>query len=175
MSYLVECNYERHGAAIQEIFNEVIANSTALYDYQPRDSEDIKAWFEDKALGHFPIVGLEDENSDLMGFASFGKFRPQTAYMHSVEHSVYVHNKYRKKGIGKRLLSEIIQRAKQQDFHLMIGLIDSANTTSIHLHKSFGFTCSGTIKEAGYKFERWLDVDIYQLKLEPKTRRSLKA
>lgn len=166
MNYLVECNLERHGKSILEIFNDAILNTTALYDYQARSMDDMGSWFETKRRGNFPVVGLENQNSDLMGFASYGRFRPQTAYMHTVEHSVYVHPNYRKRGIGRRLLSEIVARAQQQDYHLMIGLIDTANAASIHLHESLEFTRSGTIKEAGYKFERWLDVAIYQRRLQ---------
>jgi len=166
MSYLVECNFDRHSEAILEIFNDAIRNSTALYDYQDRSIDDMQRWFQTKSEANFPVVGLESDEGELMGFASYGSFRPHTAFMHTIEHSVYVHPNYREKGIGRRLLTEIIQRAKHQDFHLMLGVIDSTNSPSIHLHKSLGFTHSGTLNEVGYKFERWLDVVIYQLKLK---------
>lgn len=165
MSYLVECNIERHGEAILDIFNHAILNTTALYDYQTRSMQDMQEWFDTKTANGFPIIGFESDDGILMGFASFGKFRSNTAYMHTIEHSVYVHHNYRKKGLGRRLLTHLIERAKRDDFHTLLGLIDASNTASVHLHKSLGFTHSGTIKEAGYKFERWLDVVIYQLKL----------
>ncbi len=165
MNDFIECSLEKHGAAILEIFNHAIKTSTALYDYEPRPIESMTTWFAAKQAGSFPVIGLEDENGKLMGFASYGSFRPQQAYLHTAEHSVYVHSDYRGKGLGRHLLAELIKRAKAQNLHLLVGLIDSENAASIHLHKSLGFTLSGTIQEAGYKFERWLDVDIYQLKL----------
>lgn len=165
MSDFIECSLEKHGGAILAIFNHAIKTTTALYDYEPRPIESMTDWFAAKQTGGFPIIGLEGENGELMGFASYGKFRPQQAYLHTAEHSVYVHPDHRGKGLGRQLLAELINRAKAQGLHLLVGLIDSENATSIQLHKSLGFTHSGTIQEAGYKFERWLDVDIYQLKL----------
>jgi len=89
---LVECTFRQHGEAIRSIFNEVIANSTALYDYRPRDSASIRAWFHDKAAGDWPVIGIEDGQGMLLGFASYGSFRPWAAYKYSVEHAVYVHS-----------------------------------------------------------------------------------
>ena len=70
---------------------------------------------------------------------------------------------YRGQGAGKRLLQEIIKAAGEQNYHVLLGVIDSQNTVSINLHKSLGFLHAGTIRHAGFKFERWLDVDFYQL------------
>jgi phosphinothricin acetyltransferase len=80
-----------------------------------------------------------------------------------VEHSVYVAAGQRGKGVGKLLLQAIIRSAQDQQYHVMIGGIDSQNTASIQLHKRFGFTHAGTIRQAGFKFGRWLDLDFYQL------------
>jgi phosphinothricin acetyltransferase len=83
-----------------------------------------------------------------------------------------VHKDHRGKGYGKFLLSEIIKNATTQNYHCVIGVIDSANKVSVELHKSFGFEWSGTIKQVGFKFGKWLDADFYQLILptpvEPK-------
>ena len=68
-----------------------------------------------------------------------------------------------RKGIGKLLLSELIQLAKQQGFHVMIGAIDADNKGSIAFHKKFGFVENGIIKEAGFKFGKWLDLLFMQL------------
>ncbi|MBK1878319.1 GNAT family N-acetyltransferase [Pelagicoccus mobilis] len=165
MNGFVECSLEQQGAAILEIFNDAIAHTTALYDYQERTLDDMRSWFAAKHEGNLPVVGLESSDKKLMGFATYGRFRPQAAYLHTVEHSVYVHSDYRGNGLGRTLLVELIQRAKEQGHHQMLGLIDAQNEASIHLHQSIGFQHAGTLKEVGYKFERWLDVEIYQLPL----------
>lgn len=161
--HLVSCTHKRHADAILAIFNDAILNSTALYDYKPRTKEMMAAWFEAKAKGRFPVIGLENESGELIGFASLGTFRAFPAYKYTVEHSVYVDARFRGQGIGKRLLQEIITAAQQQDFHIMVGAIDTSNTVSIRLHESMGFTHCGTIRQAGFKFDRWLDLAFYQL------------
>ncbi len=160
---IVSCVPARHSAAILSIFNDAIANSTALYDYKPRAPESMVTWFEAKMRGRYPVIGIENETGELMGFASYGPFRAWPAYKYSVEHSIYVDAKCRGRGLGRVLLKEIIAAAQDQDYHVMVGGIDAANAVSIHLHESLGFEHCGTVKQAGFKFGRWLDLAFYQL------------
>ena len=157
---------------VLDIFNDAILNSTALYDYKVWTEDIIESWFETKHLNNFPIIGLVDDKNNLLGFGSYGTFRIRPAYKYTVENSLYVHKDHRGKGYGKVLLSEIIKNATTQNYHCVIGVIDSANKVSVELHKSFGFEWSGTIKQVGFKFGKWLDADFYQLILptpvEPK-------
>jgi phosphinothricin acetyltransferase len=163
----IQCG-PQHSEAIRAIFNDAILNSTALYDYtlydyKPRTPVMMETWFAVKAKGNYPILGFENDQGELMGFASYGPFRAFPAYKYSVEHSVYVDARFRGRGIGRQLLTRIIEAAQAQDYHMMIGAIDAANAVSIALHRSLGFTHCGSIKQAGFKFGRWLDVDFYQL------------
>jgi phosphinothricin acetyltransferase len=160
----IQCDYQRHALAILAIFNDAIANSTALYDYKPRTMEMMAAWFEAKSKGKYPVIGaVQGDAGELMGFASYGPFRAWPAYKYTVEHSVYVDARFRGRGIGKRLMKEIIAAAQGQNYHTMVGVIDSSNMVSIRLHEAFGFECCGTVRQAGFKFGRWLDVLFYQL------------
>lgn len=160
---LVRCDRTRHLDAILAILNDAIANSTALYDYRPRTAGNMVQWFEAKEQKDFPVMGAEDESGQLLGFASYGTFRAWPAYKYSVEHSVYVDARHRGKGLGRVLLEAIIAEAQRQDYHTMIGGIDAANRVSIRLHERLGFTSCGVIREAGFKFGRWLDLAFYQL------------
>lgn len=160
---VIPCQFKLHGQAILDIFNEAIVNSTALYDYEPRNLATIQTWFQIKAEHNYPIIGIEDNNGRLMGFATYGTFRTHAAYQYSVEHSVYVEAKFRGKGIGKKLLQELVLLAQQQNYHTIIGGIDAENTISIKLHQSLGFTHCGSIKQVGFKFDRWLNLEFYQL------------
>lgn len=162
---LIDCNYAAHAGAILEIFNEAIVNSTALYDYKPRAPESMLGWFKAKEAGRFPVIGLVDDSGELLGFASYGTFRAWPAYKYSVEHSVYVHKKQRGRGLGETLLKALIARAREQQLHVMVGGIDVANSGSIALHQKLGFEHAGTIKQAAFKFGRWLDLGFYQLLL----------
>jgi phosphinothricin acetyltransferase len=164
--HFVACTRELHSGAILEIFNEAIANSTALYDYQPRPPESMTGWFDAKEAGRFPVIGAVDAHDRLLGFASYGRFRAFPAYKYTVEHSVYVHKDHRREGIGIGLMRELIAAATLQQYHVMIGAIDMANAGSIALHEGLGFAHSGTIRQAGFKFGRWLDLGFYQRVLE---------
>ena len=151
---------------ILEILNDAILNTTALYDYQIWSKETMQQWFEIKKKGNFPVIGIIDETTSvLLGFGTYGHFRYRQAYKYSVEISLYVHKNHREKGLGKILMNEIIRNASEQNYHCLVGVIDSANEVSIGLHRQFGFVHSGTVRETGYKFNRWLDIDIYQLLL----------
>jgi L-amino acid N-acyltransferase len=161
----VDCSLERHGDAILAILNEAIANSTALYDYRPRSPESMTEWFRAKAAGDLPVIGLESDDGELLGFASYGGFRAWPAYKYSVEHSVYVQAAQRGRGLGLRLMQELIAAAQQQGYHTLIGGIDVDNRASIALHARLGFVHAGTIRQAGFKFGRWLDLAFYQLLL----------
>jgi len=162
----VPCTLERHAPAILAIFNDAIVNSTALYDYKPRTPESMAGWFRAKETGAFPVIGVEDANGELMGFASYGTFRAWPAYKYSVEHSVYVKAEHRGNGLGRALMKKLIEEARTQGRHIVVGGIDVKNTASIALHLKLGFEHAGTIKQAGYKFGRWLDLAFYQLILE---------
>lgn len=161
----VDCTHDQHAGAIVDIFNEVILNTTALYDYKPRTLESMVGWFNAKDLGRYPVIGAESENGELLGFASYGAFRAWPAYKYSIEHSVYVHKRHRGNGVGTALLEKLIDSATEQQYHCMVGGIDVANTGSISMHEKLGFTHAGTIRQAGFKFGRWLDLGFWQLLL----------
>jgi L-amino acid N-acyltransferase len=161
----VDCTCLDHGASILDIFNEAIVNSTALYDYQPRTMANMVEWFACKTTNNFPVIGAVNNNGELLGFASYGTFRQWPAYKYTVEHSVYVHHQHRGQGIGQALLERLIADAITQQYHTLIGGIDMSNQASIGLHEKLGFQHCGTIAQAGFKFDRWLDLGFYQLLL----------
>jgi len=166
---LIPCSHARHASAILAIMNDAILNSTALYEYRPLAPESMEAWFRAKAEAGFPVLGMESDSGELLGFASYGTFRARPAYKYSVEHSVYVTAGHQGRGIGNALMRELIRTAVAQDRHLMVGGIDAENAGSIAFHRKLGFEYAGTIRQAGYKFGRWLDLAFYQLILPTPT------
>lgn len=152
--------------AILDIYNEAIQYTTAVYHYKTHTLDQQKQWFEQKQEAGLPILVFEGEEDGLVyGFATYGPFRPHAAYQYTVEHSVYVHSQFRKKGLGTKLLKQLISEAEQQEFKTIIAGIDAVNTNSIAVHERLGFFHSGTITNAGYKFGTWLDLAFYQLDL----------
>ena len=162
----IRCEPRRHSDAILAILNDAIANSTALYDYKPRTPANMVSWFEAKAQRQYPVIGIENDSGELMGFASYGPFRAWPAYKYTIEHSVYVAARFRGQGVGRKLLEATIAAAMEQDYHVMVGGIDASNAVSIGLHESLGFNACGIVKHAGFKFGRWLDLAFYQLILK---------
>jgi L-amino acid N-acyltransferase YncA len=159
---IVSCDYERHAAAILAILNDVIAGSTALFDYKPRAPETMVEWFRVKRAHQFPVLGAVGDDGALLGFATYGTFRAWPAYKYTVEHSVYVHKDHRRRGVARALMTRLIAVAEEQSYHVMVAGIDAANAASIALHVELGFAYAGTIHHAGFKFGRWLDLAFYE-------------
>ena len=159
-------NYQKSDAiAILDIINYNILNATALYDYSIRNLAQQESILESKIQAGFPVIVAEN-NGEVVGFGMYSEFRFREAYKFTVEHSVYVQQNSQGLGIGKLLLTELIQLAKKQGLHTMIGVIDAENQKSIDFHHQFGFKTVGVIKESGFKFNRWLDSVFVQLILE---------
>jgi L-amino acid N-acyltransferase len=158
---IVSCQPDAHATAVRDIFNDAIAHTTALYDYQPRSLETVMKWFGAKARDGYPVLAAV-RDGDLLGFASYGSFRAWPAYKYTVEHSLYVQRDRRRSGVGRALLAAVVEHATARGYRTVIGGIDADNAASIALHTAQGFTHAGTIRDAGYKFGRWLDLAFYQ-------------
>jgi len=113
----------------------------------------------------FPVLVAEDDGK-VVGFSSYGPFRPWPAYKYTMENSVYVADGQRGKGIGKLLMEPLIRHAREKDVHAIIAVIDATNEASVRLHRSFGFEEVGRFREVGYKFDRWLDLTFMELVLD---------
>ncbi len=150
---------------ILKIINYNILHSTAIYDYEPKTMEYIQSWFAEKQQAGWPVI-VALQNNEVAGYGTYGTFRTKDGYKYTVEHSLYVSDEFTGKGIGKILMTELIWLAKQHGLHSMIGCIDAENQNSIDFHKKFGFKEAGTLKEVGFKFNRWLDVTFMELILE---------
>ena len=169
---VIRCG-EEHVEAIREIYNHEILHATSLYEYEPRSRETMAAWWAAKQAACLPVLGIEGEPGLLAGFATWGPFRPFPAYGHSVEHSVYVDVRFRGRGVGRALVESLVEEAHSRELHMLVGVIDATNTASLSLHRRLGFTHGGTLREAGFKFGRWLDVEFWQLLLSTSTRPSV--
>lgn len=148
--------------AMLEIYNDIIANTTAVWHYEPHTLAMRKEWFEQRKQQGFPVF-VAMENAVMLGFSSIGPFRPWPGYSKTVENSVYVAANARGKGVGKLLMQPLIDAAKELKLHAIVAGIDAENEVSIALHKKFGFEEVAHFKEVGWKFERWLDLKFLEL------------
>lgn len=151
--------------AILDIVNDAILNSTALFEYAPRTLAQQHDWLTQRNADGWPVLVAEAGGST-RGFAGYGPFRARPAYAATVEHSVYVAQHDRSKGVGRALMLALIAAARSDGRHVMIGGIDASNDASIAFHAALGFVETGRLPQVGWKFERWLDLVFMQLILE---------
>ncbi len=153
---------------ILDIVNDAILNSTAIWSHYAYTLDNRRKWLAERREKNQPIL-VAVLGSDIAGFASFGDFRPHDGYLHSVEHSIYVHRHHHGKGIGKQLMPPLFHAAKALGKHVMIGGIEAGNTGSLKFHRDLGFVETGRLKEVGWKFDRWLDLVFMQKILDAST------
>ena len=144
-------------AAILEITNEAILNGIALWTVTPVTLQARRDWWQERAADGFPVL-VAERAGRVLGFGSYGRFRLNEGYAHTVEHSLYVHADARGEGLGRKLLAALVMDATRAGKHVMIGGIEAHNTASIALHEQAGFTRSALLPQVGRKFDRWLDL-----------------
>ncbi|MCT1459594.1 N-acetyltransferase family protein [Aestuariimicrobium sp. p3-SID1156] len=148
--------------AITAIYNTAGVATTASYDLSPVTVADRAAWLQAKQRRRFPVLVATEMDShgdqQVVGFASYGPFRDKAGYDFTVEHSVYVSTEHRAMGVGRMLMSALVDHARGQGIHAMVGVLDAGNEASIAFHEKLGFTESGRLHEVGRKFGTWLDV-----------------
>ena len=151
---------------ILAIHNAAIDTSTAIWDTELTDLAERTRWFEQRATDGHPIL-VADVDGQVAGYASYGQWRPKSGYRQTVENSVYVADAFHRRGAATALMAELLDRARHAEIHVMVAGIESANHVSIALHERFGFTVVGRLPEVGRKFDRWLDLTLMQLVIEP--------
>ena len=147
--------------AFLAIYNDAVVNTTAVFDLEPRTMEVQRNWFAAKRTAKMPVLSAVQDGA-VVGFASYGIYRPWAAYLYSVENLIYVAPDRRGRGVGKALLGPLVERARSEGYHTMIAGIEATNAASVKLHARFGFVEAGLFREVGWKFNRWLDLVFLQ-------------
>jgi L-amino acid N-acyltransferase len=150
--------------AILEIYNHAVLNTTASYDYEPHTLEKRLEWFEEHERDELPIFVAVTAADEIAGWSSLSRYHKKVGYRFTVENSVYVAEEHRGRGVGKLLMTPLIEAAQTLGLRAIIAAIDADNEASIRLHAQFGFIEVGRFKEVGFKFNRWLDV-VYMERL----------
>jgi L-amino acid N-acyltransferase len=148
--------------AMTGIYNEVVRTNPATFDIDPQSLESRTKWFYSHGVNN-PIIVVEEEGK-VFGYAGLSPFGSDDGYDRSVKLCIYLHKDKRGEGLGSILMQAILELAKQNpNIHTVVSEITSTNEASKRLHESFGFTYCGTIKECGYKFDEYHDMDFYQM------------
>lgn len=150
---------------IAGIYNQAVRDTVAIWNDSEVDVANRRAWIADRQVAGYPVLVLE-EGGEVIGYASYGPYRPFDGYKYSVEHSVYVRPEHHGRGYGRLLMEALIERARKGKVHVMIGGIAAENEGSLVLHKKLGFVETGRMPEVGQKFGRWLDLVFMQLQVD---------
>ena len=149
-------------AAVTRIYDHAVRHGTASFEIEPPDEREMARRYEMLRAGRFPYLVAEDDGA-ISGYAYAGPYRGRPAYRWTVENSIYIAPHAQRRGIGRVLLERLILEATTGGFRQMIAVIgDSAQTASIALHRSLGFTPAGALTNIGFKHGRWLDSVLMQ-------------
>ncbi|MEO1056697.1 MAG: N-acetyltransferase family protein [Actinomycetota bacterium] len=149
--------------AIRAIYNVEVERYTSTFDLVPRSLDAQRQWLADRS-GAFAAVVAELDGA-VVGFGSLSPYKERAAYRPTVEDSVYVDREQARRGIGRALLTHIVDDARQHGFHSVMARIEATTVPSIKLHEACGFEIVGTERQVGRKFGKWLDVVSMQLML----------
>lgn len=147
--------------AIRSIYNVEVTTATVTFDMVPRTLTEQREWVLAHSGAHPAVVAVDDDGT-VVGFGSLSPYRDRPAYRTTVEDSVYVSRDHQGRGVGKALLSALVDGATASGYHAVIGRIVGGHTASIGLHERLGFEIIGTEREVGRKFGRWLDVVLME-------------
>jgi phosphinothricin acetyltransferase len=147
---------------ITRIYAHAVIHGTASFEIEPPDEIEMARRQRTLIDGGYPYLIAEIDGA-VAGYAYAGPYRPRPAYRFSVEDSVYVDPKAQRRGLGRALLSRLIEQAERRGYRQMIAVIgDSSQTPSIELHRALGFRLIGAVENVGFKFDRWLDTVLMQ-------------
>jgi L-amino acid N-acyltransferase len=146
--------------AIRSIYNVEVTTSTVTFDLVPRTLEEQRTWLTARSGAHAVLVAVID--GEVAGFGSLSPWRDRPAYSTTVEDSVYVRRDAQGRGVGRALLTELVEVATRHGFHACMARIVGGHESSIALHHACGFEVVGTEREVGRKMGRWLDVVLME-------------
>jgi L-amino acid N-acyltransferase YncA len=150
-------------AAVRAIYAHHVLTGTGSFEEDAPSESEMRSRFRAVTEGSLPYFVAVDTASSVVGFAYAAPFRTRSAYRYTVEDSVYVDPAALGKGIGRKLLSELVRICAHQGFRQMVAVIgDSSNKGSIALHAALAFRPAGTLHGVGCKFGQSLDVVFMQ-------------
>ena len=152
---------------VREIYNHYVMNSTVTFDEAPMTLAELRKKFAKITEKRMPFIVAENPSGQLLGYAYVYPWKEKAAYRFTVENSIYLGPAATGKGLGRVLLSELIDRSKDAGIKQIIAVIaDKGADASIAMHKKFGFKEIGHMGRVGFKFDRWLGTVLMQKSLK---------
>jgi L-amino acid N-acyltransferase YncA len=153
--------------AIQAIYAHHVLHGLASFEEEPPSVEELGRRYRDVMERGLPYL-VAEYGAEVAGYGYCAPYRPRSAYRYALEDSIYVRDGMIGRGIGRRLLEELVRRCEGLGYRQMIAVIgDSGNAASIGVHAACGFLRVGTLRSVGFKFGRWVDSVFMQRPLGP--------
>ncbi len=146
--------------AIDAIYNHYVQASTCTYQYVPSPRAERLAWFRAHDAEH-PITVVED-TGEIVGYGSLSRFRDREGYRFTVEDTVYVRADRHRRGVGRAVIADLIERAQALGHRTIIAGVSAEQEASLALHRAFGFVECARFRQVGFKFDTWLDCVFLQ-------------
>ncbi len=141
--------------AIDAIYNHYVANATCTWQYEPTPSAERRVWLAAHDQEHPVTVAMLD--GQVAGFGSLSVYNKREGYRFTVENTVYVHPERQRRGVGRALLADLIERARAVGHRTIIAAVSADQPASLELHRAHGFVEVARLREVGFKFGLWLD------------------
>jgi phosphinothricin acetyltransferase len=151
---------EKHVEPIKDIYNYYVQNTTVTFHSEVLNNEEMKGilFFKNPRFQSFAIL-----NSDkVIGYVILSYYKPRQAYDFTAEVTIYLHPEQTGLGIGSKAMEFIENVARKNNFHALLGVICAENDSSIKLFKKYGYWECAHFKEVGFKYNRLLDVVVYE-------------
>ncbi len=146
---------------IAAIYNHYITQTAVTFEEEPIPAADIARRIAEVQAASLPWL-VAERNEAIAGWAYATKWRPRRAYRFSAEVTVYVAPEQGGRGIGSLLYARLLPELRERGVHAAMGGIALPNDASIALHEKFGFRKVAHFEQAGFKFDRWIDVGYWQ-------------
>jgi phosphinothricin acetyltransferase len=161
-SYVVRAAVEEDFPAITEIYAHHVLHGTATFETDPPNHTNMLERRAAVVAAGLPFLAAE-LNGRVVGYAYANAYRARPAYRFTIEDSIYIDAQRTGRGCGRALLGALIAACEQGPWRQMVAVIgDSGNAASVRLHERFGFRNVGTLRDVGFKFDRWLDTVLMQ-------------
>lgn len=149
-------------AAIVGLWNDVIANTAITFTTELKTHAGVSEDILCKNTPEYNAFLVAEGDSGLLGFATFFQFRNGPGYAKTVEHSITLAPQAHGQGVGARLLDALCDEAKRYGAHSIFAGVSGENPKAVTFHHKQGFHHVATLKEVGFKFNRWMDLVLMQ-------------
>lgn len=154
-------------AEIADIYNHYIDHTIITFEMEPIDADEVCRRIDAVTDAGYPWICFEDPaDQQVLGYAYAHRWRERVAYRYVVESAIYLRSGSEGQGLGRQLYGRLFELLSEANYKSVIAGISLPNPGSLAIHESMGFRKAGLFRKVGRKFDRWIDVEFWQLELD---------